>query len=128
LSRRDAELKEMKKGFYLGTAPIRAAYQFFPAILSSVVLATYIGTGHQIDLATTFTILVLLELIKDPMLQLPGFTEYYFEYKVSMMRIQAFLDIPEVPLKNMVKPSEDEEWAVQINRQSFSWGVKTKVN
>lgn len=64
LSRREAELKEMKKAFYRGSAPMRASYNFFPSILSSVVLATYIGTGHEIDLATTFTILVLLELIK----------------------------------------------------------------
>lgn len=52
--------------------------------------------------------------------------QFYLEYKVSMKRIQAFLELKEVPLKNMVKPGNDPEWAVQIRNQSFSWGVKTK--
>ena len=68
--RRINEFKIYWKLAYYLAAFITSLY-FFPNILSSVVFSTYIGTGHPIDLATSFSVLVFFDLIKDPMRQLP---------------------------------------------------------
>lgn len=70
--RRNQELKQIKYYFYGAVFFISSLY-FFPSILSSVVMSTFIGTGHTIDLPTTFTILVLLDMIREPIRQLPYF-------------------------------------------------------
>lgn len=54
------------KYYFYGSIFFISALFFLPSILSSVVMATYIGSGHTIDLSTTFTVLVLLNLIRDP--------------------------------------------------------------
>lgn len=103
------------------------ALYFFPSILSSVVMATYIGTGHTINLSTTFTILVLLDMIKNPIRLLPYFISSFIQFQVSMVRIQKFLDIKEVPFESIVAqdPSlQEQDLAVSIKKKSFSWGVK----
>jgi ABC-type multidrug transport system fused ATPase/permease subunit len=106
-----------------------SALFFLPSILSSVVMATYIGTGHSIDLSTTFTVLVLLNIIKEPIKQLPYFLQSFISFRVSMKRIQQFLDIREVPLDCLVSAHAnlvENELAVKISKKSFSWGVKHK--
>jgi hypothetical protein len=52
---------------------IISSLYFFPQVLTSVVFATYIGTGHYIDLSTAFSVLIFFDLIKEPMRQLPTF-------------------------------------------------------
>jgi len=54
-------------------ALIITSLYFFPNILSSVVLAVYIKTGHTISLATAFTVLVFFDILKEPIRQLPLF-------------------------------------------------------
>lgn len=46
---------------------------FFPSILSSVVFSTYIGTGHPINLATSFSVMIFFDLLQQPLQQLPYF-------------------------------------------------------
>ena len=71
-ARRVYEFRKMKSIAIWLTAIIASLY-FFPQVLSSVVFSTYIGTGHDIDLATAFTVLILFDLIKNPLRQLPLF-------------------------------------------------------
>lgn len=46
---------------------------FFPQILTAVVFAFYIGFGNNLSLDAAFTIIVILNLIKDPLRSLPMF-------------------------------------------------------
>jgi ABC-type multidrug transport system fused ATPase/permease subunit len=122
--KREKELKLMwNKNFW--TSTIIASLYFFPQVLSSVVFATYIGTGHYIDLGTAFSVLVFFELIKDPMRSLPYFISSFIELLVSMRRIQAFIDSDELQLDKMILNSKMEN-AIEILGHSFSWGVKNE--
>ena len=100
---------------------------FFPNILSSVVFATYIGTGNNLNLATAFTCLVFFDIIKEPIRQLPLFISSFIQFKVSMNRIQKYIDISEVPFDCIVSNNNDSQSdvAISIKNSSFSWGVKT---
>ena len=99
--RRRNEMKSMKKIAIWLTLLIASIY-FFPNILSSVVFTTYIGTGHTIDLATAFSVLVFFDLIIEPMINLPLFISVFVDFRVSMKRIQDFLSTKEIDMKNLI--------------------------
>jgi len=59
----------------------------FPNLLPAIVFSTYIGTGHTLDLPTATTILVLFNLMKEPLISLPMFCSDLIDLIVSMKRI-----------------------------------------
>ena len=93
--KRKVEMDLYRKVAIIDTLIITSLY-FFPSILSSVVFTTYIGFGHQIDLASAFTVLVFFDLIKNPIRTLPLFITEYLDMKVSIVRLQSFIDADEV--------------------------------
>lgn len=99
---------------------------FYPSILSSTVMATDIALSNSIDLATTFTILVLLDLIRNPIRLLPNLMYGVLEFTVAMRRIQKLLDLQEVPQECLVQQIADDltDFSISIDKQSFSWGVQ----
>ena len=99
---------------------------FFPNLLSTVVFSVFIGTGHKIDLATAFSVIVFLDLIIDPMINFPIMISSFVDFKVSMNRIQEYLSQKEIDVKKLIKKEENDEYAIQIKNHSFSWGIKEK--
>ena len=51
------------------------------------MFTTYIGTGHTIDIKTTYTIIVFFNIIKDPLRFVPEFFGELVETIVSMKRV-----------------------------------------
>ena len=49
------------------------SFYFFPSILSAVVFSIYIGLGNTLDLEVAFTVITILNIIKDPLRTLPMF-------------------------------------------------------
>mmetsp|Transcript_21329 Transcript_21329/g.33007 ORF Transcript_21329/g.33007 Transcript_21329/m.33007 type:complete len:227 (+) Transcript_21329:396-1076(+) len=64
--RRAKEIKIFKKLAIVNAFLIASMY-FFPAILSSVVFSTYIGTGHVISLSKAFMVLVFFAMVEEPL-------------------------------------------------------------
>ena len=60
--RRQDEVSKLLRISMINSFIIVSLY-FFPNILSSVVFSTYIGLGHKIDLATSFSVLVFFDII-----------------------------------------------------------------
>ena len=60
---------------------------FFPSILSAVIFSFYIGLGNTLCLDVAFTVMTILNLIKDPLRSLPEFIGNFLEFQVSMTRI-----------------------------------------
>ena len=107
-----------------------ASLYFFPNILSSVVFSTYIGTGHNIDLATVFSVIVFFDLIKEPLRSLPLFLSSVIQFQVAMRRVQKFIDTKEVDPDKMIKHVKHKAiehiYAVEVTNHSFSWGIKSE--
>jgi len=70
--RRAAELAVLWKRFRVSQVLITNLY-FFPQILSAVVFSFYIGSGHTLRLDIAFTVITILNIIKDPLRALPLF-------------------------------------------------------
>jgi len=60
---------------------------FFPQIVSAVIFSFYIGFGGTLSLDIAFTVITILNLIKDPLRAVPLFMGQLIEFKVSMRRI-----------------------------------------
>jgi ATP-binding cassette subfamily C (CFTR/MRP) protein 10 len=97
---------------------------FFPELISPLVLAIYISYGNKTDLASAFTIMSLLDMIKGPIQHLAWLSNNASEFRTHMDKVQFFLDMPEVPQECLVAPSQETEWAIKIDNKSFSWGLK----
>jgi ATP-binding cassette subfamily C (CFTR/MRP) protein 1 len=122
---RTDELDWLWRRFKVGQFSVTSLF-FFPAILSPVVFAFYIGSGNYLTLDVAFTVITLLNMIKEPLRLLPLFVGSFLEFLVSMKRIQAFMMCDEVNA-TMIKHVDKEENpnSVTIFKGSnFHWGVK----
>lgn len=64
--------------------------------MSATIFAVYIGFGGELDLGTAFTVLTVLNLIKDPLRALPLFVGQFIEFTISMQRISDFIMVEEI--------------------------------
>jgi len=123
--KRSEELYWLWKRFVNGIGVVSSLY-FFPAILSAVVFASYIGAGNYLSLDIAFTVITLLNMIKDPLRFLPLFIGSFLEFLVSMKRIQSFLLVDEVNT-TLIRQVDREETphSIEIRPLSnFHWGIK----
>ena len=121
--KRAQELSILKKRFYWGNATVTSLY-FFSSILSAVIFSVYIGLGNTLDLEVAFTVITVLDLIKEPLRTFPRFVGMCIEFSVSMTRIQEFILVDEVNT-TMIRsvPQEETQDSVTIREGSnFHWG------
>ena len=93
--KRIPELAMLRKRYNLSIVNISTLY-FFPSILSAVVFSFYIGFGNTLRLDIAFTVITILNLIKEPLRSLPQFIGQVLEFQVSMTRIQEFIQVDEI--------------------------------
>ena len=93
--RRAEELKFLWRRMRISHLIITNLY-FFPQILQAVVFSFYIGFGNTLSLDIAFTVIAILNLIKDPLRALPLFVGQLIEFRVSMRRIQDYLLVDEI--------------------------------
>jgi len=111
--------------FYYGCALVTSLY-LFSSILSAVVFAVYIGLGNTLDLSIAFTVLTILDLIKEPLRTLPNFVGSCIEFQVSMSRIQEFIHVDEVN-PSMIRrlPQDETPDSIAIrDSANFHWGCQ----
>ena len=126
-AKRAKELAVLWKRFENGRLIVTSLY-FFPAILTAVVFAAYIGAGNFLQLDTAFTVITLLNMLKDPLRTLPNFIGTFLEFLVSMTRIENFLLVDEVNT-TIIRRVDREETPNSIeirNRSNFHWGFDAK--
>jgi ATP-binding cassette, subfamily C (CFTR/MRP), member 1 len=61
--KRDIEMDVMFKRFILSNIGVASLY-FFPQILSAVVFTVYIGSGHVLDISTTYTVMTIFNNLR----------------------------------------------------------------
>lgn len=123
--KRKEELEWLWKRFVNGQIVVTSLY-FFPALLSAVVFAFFIGFGNILYLDIAFTVITVLNMIKDPLRMLPLFVGSFLEFLVSMNRIQEFMLVDEVNT-TIIRHVDREETpnAIEIRAGSnFHWGIK----
>ena len=77
--KRIPELGMLRKRYNLSIVNISTLY-FFPSILSAVIFSFYIGFGNTLRLDIAFTVMTILNLIKEPLRSLPQFIGQVLEF------------------------------------------------
>uniref|UniRef100_A0A8C5RAM8 Multidrug resistance-associated protein 7 n=1 Tax=Leptobrachium leishanense TaxID=445787 RepID=A0A8C5RAM8_9ANUR len=95
-----------------------------PVLISIITFITYVLLGHQLTAAKVFTALALVGMLILPLNNFPWVLNGVLEAKVSLDRIQRFLELPEQNLLTYYRqvPSSDPSSVVEFSDALFSWG------
>lgn len=125
--RRAEELKLLWRRMRISQLIITNLY-FFPQILQAVVFSFYIGFGNTLSLDIAFTVIAILNLIKDPLRALPLFVGQLIEFRVSMRRIQDYLLVDEINQTTVAQLQREETNEAVLIRDgsAFHYGVSKR--
>jgi ABC-type multidrug transport system fused ATPase/permease subunit len=78
-------------------ALMRTMLFVMPTIVPFVTLAAYQALGHDLTIEVTFVTFSFISILRFPLLLIPHAFSLFYEAKVSINRIEAFLALPESP-------------------------------
>ncbi|XP_067884304.1 ATP-binding cassette sub-family C member 10 isoform X2 [Heterodontus francisci] len=94
-----------------------------PVVISILTFVTYVLLGHQLTAAKVFTTLALVGILIQPLNNFPWVLNGILQSKVSLDRIQRFLELSDQDLNTyyMAREPDDPDSAVELHDASFSW-------
>ncbi|KAM8947275.1 ATP-binding cassette sub-family C member 10 [Pelodytes ibericus] len=119
---RDKELRSLR-AIKLLDAVCVYLWAALPVLISILTFITYVLLGHQLTAAKVFTALALVGMLILPLNNFPWVLNGVIEAKVSLDRIQRFMELPEQNLLTYYSqdtPSE-RSTALEFSESVFSW-------
>uniref|UniRef100_A0A384C6X0 ATP-binding cassette sub-family C member 10 n=2 Tax=Ursus maritimus TaxID=29073 RepID=A0A384C6X0_URSMA len=94
-----------------------------PVVISIVIFITYVLMGHQLTATKVFTALALVRMLILPLNNFPWVINGLLEAKVSLDRIQHFLDLPNHSPQAYYSPDPPTEpsTVLELHEALFSW-------
>ncbi|XP_018411207.1 PREDICTED: multidrug resistance-associated protein 7 [Nanorana parkeri] len=100
-----------------------------PVLISIITFVTYVLLGNQLTAAKVFTALALVGMLILPLNSFPWVLNGILEAKVSLDRIQSFLELPDQNLLmyyNTQAPPTEGTSVVDMQNALFSWAAEFK--
>ncbi|XP_068088676.1 ATP-binding cassette sub-family C member 10-like isoform X2 [Hyperolius riggenbachi] len=100
-----------------------------PVLTSIIIFVTYVLLGHQLSAAKVFTALALVGMLILPLNNFPWVLNGVLEAKVSLDRIQSFLELPDQDLLSYYKaeaPPSAGGIALEVRDAMFSWWTNSE--
>jgi len=119
---RDKELKFLRNTG-LWTAGFMFTFNCAPTLVAISTFAIYIFTGHELTASKAFVALSLFNVMRFPLVMLPDVIVTTIQARVSLKRLQEFLDGDELDPNNVHRIHLSSS-AVTIQDGSFSWSKK----
>ncbi|XP_051008844.1 ATP-binding cassette sub-family C member 10 [Acomys russatus] len=118
---RSQELGRLRVIKYLDAACVYL-WAALPVVTCIVIFITYVLMGHQLTATKVFTALALVHMLILPLNNFPWVINGLLESKVSLDRIQHFLDLPNYNPEAYYSPDPPTEPAVlEMHEALFSW-------
>ncbi|XP_037010121.2 ATP-binding cassette sub-family C member 10 isoform X1 [Artibeus jamaicensis] len=119
---RAQELGQLRVIKYLDAACVYL-WAALPVVISIVIFITYVLLGHQLTATKVFTALALVRMLILPLNNFPWVINALLEAKVSLDRIQRFLDLPNHNPKAYYSQDlpTDGSTVVELHEALFSW-------
>ncbi|XP_012496395.1 PREDICTED: multidrug resistance-associated protein 7 [Propithecus coquereli] len=94
-----------------------------PVVISIIIFITYVLMGHQLTATKVFTALALVRMLILPLNNFPWVINGLLEAKVSLDRIQRFLDLPNHNPQAYYSPDPPTEpsTVLELHGALFSW-------
>lgn len=120
------------------TSGLMASFALTPLLFQITAFASYtVIEGKKLDVSTGFTAIALFSMLRNPLSVLPMIINMIFQAKVSLDRINAFLQEDEVP-EWVIKNSSDQVQAeldeankdrtIVLKGATFRWQVAKPAN
>ena len=96
-----------------------------PIVMPIIMFYTYVRLGNQLDAAKAFTTLSLFALILVPVYLIPQFVQQLLTARISIGRLEGFLDAEEI--ENYVQasgPLLENNVVIRIRSANLSWNKK----
>nr|XP_028580133.1 multidrug resistance-associated protein 7 isoform X1 [Podarcis muralis]XP_028580134.1 multidrug resistance-associated protein 7 isoform X1 [Podarcis muralis]XP_028580135.1 multidrug resistance-associated protein 7 isoform X1 [Podarcis muralis]XP_028580136.1 multidrug resistance-associated protein 7 isoform X1 [Podarcis muralis]XP_028580137.1 multidrug resistance-associated protein 7 isoform X1 [Podarcis muralis]XP_028580138.1 multidrug resistance-associated protein 7 isoform X1 [Podarcis mu len=126
---RAKELKSLRAIKYLDAVCVYL-WAALPVVVSIVIFITYVLLGHQLSATKVFTALALVGMLILPLNNFPWVLNGILEAKVSLDRVQHFLELTDQDLDAYYSrdgPS-DPSSVLEMRRTTFSWSPASKEN
>ncbi|XP_038654866.1 multidrug resistance-associated protein 7 [Scyliorhinus canicula] len=119
---REKELGRLKVIKYLDAVCVYM-WAALPIVISILTFVTYALLGHQLTAAKVFTALALVGMLIQPLNNFPWVLNGIIQAKVSLDRIQRFLQLSDQDLSTyyMRREPDDPDSAVELHDATFSW-------
>uniref|UniRef100_G1PXL2 ATP-binding cassette sub-family C member 10 n=1 Tax=Myotis lucifugus TaxID=59463 RepID=G1PXL2_MYOLU len=119
---RAQELGRLRVIKYLDAACVYL-WAALPVVISIVIFITYVLLGHQLTATKVFTALALVRMLILPLNNFPWVINGLLEAKVSLDRIQRFLDLPNHNPKVYYSqdPPTEPSTVLELHEALFSW-------
>ncbi|XP_015276967.1 PREDICTED: multidrug resistance-associated protein 7 [Gekko japonicus] len=124
---RAKELKSLRAIKYLDAVCVYL-WAALPVVVSIVIFITYVLLGHQLSATKVFTALALVGMLILPLNNFPWVLNGILEAKVSLDRIQHFLELTDQDLDayySRAGPS-DPCSTLEMHQSTFSWSPPSK--
>ncbi|XP_004473154.1 ATP-binding cassette sub-family C member 10 isoform X1 [Dasypus novemcinctus] len=119
---RSRELGRLRVIKYLDAACVYL-WAALPVVISIVIFITYVLMGHQLTATKVFTALALVGMLILPLNNFPWVINGLLEARVSLDRIQHFLDLPNHNPETYYSsdPPTESSIALELHGALFSW-------
>ncbi|NXU52281.1 MRP7 protein, partial [Turnix velox] len=119
---RAKELQKLRAIKYLDAVCVYL-WAALPVVVSIAIFITYVLLGHQLTATKVFTALALVGMLILPLNAFPWVLNGTLEAKVSLDRIQRFLELPDQDLEAYyaLDGPSDTSTAVEMRCAAFSW-------
>nr|XP_006202029.1 multidrug resistance-associated protein 7 isoform X1 [Vicugna pacos] len=119
---RTRELGRLRVIKYLDAACVYL-WAALPVVIAIIIFITYVLMGHQLTATKVFTALALVRMLILPLNNFPWVINGLLEAKVSLDRIQRFLDLPNHNPQAYYSPDPPIEpsTALELHEALFSW-------
>lgn len=117
---RESELKALTKLAYVSAIGFSLILLSAPILQPILVFLTYVSIQDKpLDAATAFTTVALFNIMRFPFAFMPMGLLQYIQSKISLRRIERYLQLPELP--EYVLTEGGEEGSISVKDGSFAW-------
>ncbi|XP_077876096.1 ATP-binding cassette sub-family C member 10 isoform X3 [Ictidomys tridecemlineatus] len=119
---RARELGRLRVIKYLDAACVYL-WAALPVVITIIIFITYVLMGHQLTATKVFTALALVRMLIFPLNNFPWVINGLLEAKVSLVRIQRFLDLPNHNPQAYYSsdPPTEPSTVLELHEALFSW-------
>ena len=118
---REKELDALTKLAYVSAVGFSLILLSAPIIQPILVFLTYVSIQDEpLDAATAFTTVALFNIMRFPFAFMPMGLLQYIQSKISLRRIERYLQLPEL-VEYVLADGESAEGSISVKNGTFSW-------
>lgn len=120
---REQELVQLRR-FSWQSATLNLVFLCSPILVAVVTFSVHVLLGGRLRVADVFPVLAIFGILRPPLLHLPNLVSSFMGGRVSVVRLDAFLALPEIPkaVACALPPG-----SVRMAKAAFCWSAKEPV-